>query len=390
MTTFSDYQINAMALAVCVAHNVNLILWGNPGHGKTSVITQTALNYGFHLEVIVANLEDPTGFGGTMIERDMVTYKAPPRFANDTVKKYNEEGKKTIIMYDEISTAPPATQAALLRVALERVAGELQMPLETRSIGTANPPSIAADGWELTPPTANRFTHITWALDAELVADAFIKGGFPNIQFPRMAKNIQRYYAHAKQIVGAFLLAHPQLLDTLDEKTFGMTSSNKKFTVDTYAFATPRSWEQASIIYGGILGMRLPDGSPIPDAVTRKLIYGTIGTQAGKAFMTYVKASKIQDAELVISGQEQMIQPDRIDIASVMLANLEYAYLSKQPTVDRWNNFGDALAALYKLGYGDTAHSFARRWYVKRPPNAMLSTQHAEHLMPIIRELERG
>ncbi len=62
------------------------------------------------------------------------------------------------LFLDELSTATP-TRAAL-RVVLERRVGSLQLPPGVRIVAAANPRASAADGWELSPPLANRFAHL--------------------------------------------------------------------------------------------------------------------------------------------------------------------------------------------------------------------------------------
>ena len=57
-------------------------------------------------------------------------------------------------------------QAALLRVVLERVVGDLELPADVAVVAAANPPEQAADGWDLSAPLANRFCHLEWIADA--------------------------------------------------------------------------------------------------------------------------------------------------------------------------------------------------------------------------------
>jgi MoxR-like ATPase len=83
--------------------------------------------------------------------------------------------KDGILFTDEVNTAPPSVQAALLRVCLDKVAGDCHLGDDTSVIAAANPPEQAADGWDLAPPLANRFCHINWELPAEVVRDGLSK-----------------------------------------------------------------------------------------------------------------------------------------------------------------------------------------------------------------------
>src|SRR6202042_2804518 len=98
---------------------------------------------------------------------------APPSWAVAVA-----EAGHGLVFFDEISTAPPAVQAALLRVVLERTVGDLTLPDAVSVVAAANPPERAADGWALSPPLANRFCHLDWPVDARTVADGFA-GGWP-------------------------------------------------------------------------------------------------------------------------------------------------------------------------------------------------------------------
>ena len=90
---------------------------------------------------------------------------APPDWAVRLVR-----AGRGLLFLDELSTAPPAVQAALLRVVLERRVGALQLPAgAVRIVAAANPRVGAADGWELSPPLANRFVHLYWMHDRDVV-----------------------------------------------------------------------------------------------------------------------------------------------------------------------------------------------------------------------------
>ena len=50
----------------------------------------------------------------------------------------------------------PAVRAALLRVVLERVVGDLELPNRAAIVAAANPPEQAAGGWDLSATISRR------------------------------------------------------------------------------------------------------------------------------------------------------------------------------------------------------------------------------------------
>src|SRR3984957_5272722 len=113
------------ALGVAVAARVPVLLWGAPGTGKTSVIRAMAEPVGCPCETVFPPTREPSDFAGLpVVVGDGVRF-APPAWA----RRLAEAGRGLLFL-DELSTAPPAVQAALLRVVLERVVGDLELPPE--------------------------------------------------------------------------------------------------------------------------------------------------------------------------------------------------------------------------------------------------------------------
>ncbi len=134
----------AEALGVAVAARVPVLLWGAPGTGKTSAIRAMAHAMDLPCETVIASIREPSDFAGLPIVVGDVVRFAPPAWA----RRLAEAGHGLLFL-DELSTAPPAVQAALLRVVLERAVGDLTLPDEVAVVAAANPPEQAADGWDL-------------------------------------------------------------------------------------------------------------------------------------------------------------------------------------------------------------------------------------------------
>jgi len=174
----ANYNDRCQALAVSIAANVPVILWGAPGVGKTSVIEQIAEHHGWRLETVIASISDPTDFKGMPREDAGRTVFSPPSWAIAI-----EQNGGGVVFLDEISTAPPSVQAALLRPVLSKVVGDLALPAATRFVAAANPPEIAADGWDLSAPLANRFVHLTWEVPAQIISDGLLYGFDPRVRY---------------------------------------------------------------------------------------------------------------------------------------------------------------------------------------------------------------
>src|SRR5690242_6107056 len=208
----SDIQLEA--LTVAVAADLPVLLWGEPGIGKTAALTQLSETLDLPLTTVIASVHEPSDFSGLpVVGEDPAAHGvplAPPDWAVRLVR-----AGRGLLFLDELSTAPPAVQAALLRLVLERRIGALRLPPGVRIVAAANPRSSAADGWELSPPLANRFVHLQWTHDHEVVVRG-LGGTWPRATLPRLSpEKLSEAVDFARRAVCGLLTARPKLVHQL-------------------------------------------------------------------------------------------------------------------------------------------------------------------------------
>lgn len=363
-----QHEDTCTALGVCLSANHPVILWGGPGEGKSSVIRQIAADLGLHLETVIASIREPSDFAGLPVVNpvDGTVHLAAPRWARTLVDR-----QAGVLFLDEISTAPPAVQAALLRVVLDRVVGDLAMPDDVRVVAAANPPGIAADGWDLAPPMANRFCHLTWRLPAETVRDGFTVG-WPAVRVPNPdPQACAAAFTTTRTLVAAFLGARPELVSRVPasaEESGG-------------AFPTPRSWETAAWLYA------VGQASGVNTHVLTLLLVGSVGESAANEFLTYIAHLDLPDPEDLLRDPDSLHVPsDRGDKVYAIAASVWQATAART-TPARWAACGRVLAKIADANHADIAYTMGTRWAAGRPEGGVLPPDVVITLGPIMTEL---
>jgi len=341
-----------VALGVAVAARVPVLLWGAPGTGKTSTIRAMAEAMDLPCETVIASIREPSDFAGLpVVVGDGVRF-APPTWA----RRLAEAGRGLLFL-DELSTAPPAVQAALLRVVLERVVGDLALPPEVAVVAAANPPEQAADGWDLSAPLANRLCHLSWDTEPLAIADG-LAGGWAAPQVPALPDGWQAEEQLARGLVAAFLHLRPALACAPPADA---TSAGR-------GWPSPRTWEMAARLWaaGGVAGAG--------DAARSALVRGAVGDGAGVEFLAWLTEMDLPDPEAVLADPGSFVLPERGDRAYAALAAVAAA-VAAQPTAERWTA-GWQVLGLVAADVPDVAAVAARVLARCRPPD--LTTMPAE------------
>ena len=312
--TGGSQDVTTEALGIAVAAGVPVLLWGAPGTGKTSAVRAMAEAAGLPCEIVIAAIREPSDFSGLPVVVDGVVRFAPPRWA----ERLSAAGDGVLFL-DEISTAPPAVQAALLRVVLERVVGDLALPDGIVVVAAANPPEQAADGWDLSAPLANRFCHLDWRVEPSAFAQG-VAGGWPAAQVPHLPPDWGSHRAVARGLVAAFISARPVL--TLDVPTDAARAGR--------GWPSPRTWEMAAVLWAAA------NAAGASAAARAALVTGTVGEAAGLELLTWESEMDLPDPEAVLADPDSFDLPERADRAYAVLSAVA-AVVAANPTIDRWN-----------------------------------------------------
>ncbi len=354
------------ALGIAVAARVPLVLWGAPGTGKTSAIRAMAEAAGWPCETVIASIREPSDFAGLPVvvgggnDTAQVSF-APPKWAWRLA-----EAGHGVLFFDEVSTAPPAVQAALLRVVLERTVGDLALPEAVSVVAAANPPEQAADGWDLSAPLANRFCHLDWSADARTLANGF-SSGWATPSPPELPAGWERRIAVARSWVAGFITARPALAVDVPAEAAGAGR----------AWPSPRTWDMVARLLAAVEAAR-------PGELTQSLLVrGAVGQGAGVEFLSWLVEADLPDPEAVLADPDVFELPARGDRAYAALASIAAAVAS-DPTPQRWEAgwvvFGNAGAAV-----PDVAAVAARTLARCRPPGAPIPPQVAA-FTPLLRD----
>lgn len=353
------------ALALAIAARLPVLLWGAPGTGKTTVVRAIAERAGVACETVIAAIREPSDFAGLPVVVGAggtagVDF-APPAWA----RRLASAGEG-ILFLDELSTAPPAVQAALLRVVLERTVGDLELPAGVAVVAAANPPEQAASGWELSAPLANRFCHLEWPVDGHAVA-AGLAAGWPVVPAPALPAGWEHRVPVARSWVGGFLRIRPMLALAVPEDPAGAGR----------AWPSPRSWDMAATL------LAVAEAADTDQLVTSLLVRGAVGSGPGVELLTWLVEADLPDPEEVLADPASFRLPERGDRAFAALSAVAAA-VAVDPTPERWRAgwvvFGRAADEAI-----DVAASACRPLVGCRPPGEPIPPE-VHRFAPILRD----
>ncbi|MGW7402862.1 AAA family ATPase [Streptomyces sp. NPDC054833] len=328
-----DSQLEALTLAV--AADLPVLLWGEPGIGKTAALTQLAEALDLPLTTVIASVHEPSDFSGLPIVGDDPAEQGVPMAPPDWAVRLVRAGRGLLFL-DELSTAPPAVQAALLRLVLERRIGALRLPPGVRIVAAANPRSSAADGWELSPPLANRFVHLQWTHDHEVVVRG-LGGTWPRATLPRLdPRRLPEAVDLARRAVCGLLSTRPALVHRLPSSE----------TRRGGAWPSPRSWDMTVCL----IAFATAAGSS--REVLSLLVRGTVGDGPGLELLACLDRMDLPDPEVLLADPAGAELPERGDRRQAALEGVVEA-VRNCPEKSRWDAAWALLVQALETGAAD-------------------------------------
>lgn len=272
-------QVRSIALRAARAKRP-LFIWGPPGIGKSELVE--AVTYtcdlggggkgkGNTLIDLRLALMEPTDIRGFPF-RDPVTNQMEWAQMGDLpTQEFADQYDTVVLFLDELNSAPPSVQAAAYQLVLNRRVGKYKLPDNVVIFAAGNRENDRGVTYRMPSPLANRFRHITMAVDfGDWLAWAIQKEVHPDVI---------GYLSYAKQDLFDF-----------DPKHAGA------------AFATPRSWNYVS-------EMLLTEGFDTADTSEQKAeVAGAVGDGMSAKFIEHRRVSaKLPRPEEILKGNVMML-----------------------------------------------------------------------------------
>ena len=281
-----------------------VFLWGPPGIGKSDIIASLAKQLGGHMIDMRLAQMDPTDLKGLPhICPDTRKMKFSPSSELPT-PEFAAKFPIVILFLDEMSSAPPSTQAVSYQLIQDRAIGEYKLPDNVVIVAAGNRVADKGVSYNMPSPLSNRFTHLEVRADYESWNDWAIE----NRQHP----DVVGYIGYSKDSLMKFDPRSP-----------------------SHAFSTPRSWSTVSK-YCYLEDISTPE--------LYDLVAGTVGDGMASAFMTHRSISTtLPNPTDILSGKVKTLDTTEISAMYSLIVTLCYELKdgltkhTKENNMDLWH-----------------------------------------------------
>ena len=342
-----------VAMQILLAAGVPVLLWGDPGTGKTHTIEAFARRCGWRTVSVIASIHDPTDFAGLPVRTDAGVVFEPPAWA----KRAAQLNATSLVFFDEVNTATPATQNALMRVVLEGRVGDLELGQGVRFAAAANPPAQNSAAWDLSAPLANRFAHLSWPVSFEDWKAGYL-GGWPDPEpldiDPAAVDPYSRELVRLLQ--ASFLATRPALVCEVPDNA-----------TPPRGWPSPRSWERLAEC------LAIADTVGVTDDVRLVVACALIGDGAAAEYLAYLRNLDLPDPADLLAHPARFGELQRSD---QQFAALDAVVAAAAADPKRWQDAFKVCIVAAGCGAPDVAASAAMRLADIKPAAARLPPGH--------------
>lgn len=289
-----------------------VVFWGLPSTAKSEGVDQAAIEASMLAETIYPGQRQPEDFAGVLVP---YAQGVVIECMLGAVRKLNSIGRGVIFL-DEINNASRATEGAMLGFIQKRIVADNPIAPGVRILAAANPPKWSANGFQMSPPTANRFCHLQIKcppLDKYInhLMDEYAKPIFDaRGTEDAIRANWGSVYGHEKAKLVGYLKSQPCSLHHEPEPDHPQSG---------FCWGSPRTWK---------MGIRMVATAKIlgyGEELQQLLLEGCVGEGLAFDYQTWVRQSNLPTPEEVINTGWSPDQR-RLDVAfAVLVSTTQYA-----------------------------------------------------------------
>lgn len=287
----ANFAIMTNMLRVAAVANKTVLMIGDPGVGKTSIVRAVAKEFGLPVGELLGSTLDPTDVGGLPVKHTdskgrATVERVPLKVIADACESPH------VLFLDELSSAPAAVQAAFLRLILDRVAGDAKLHPETIVLAACNPPEQTPGGFDLTAPLMGRMSVVRFRPSESEVIEYFRTLGDAESDDPKtraLAEEASLFAAVASVADGLLQIDLPKVAVN-----------------GGIPWASPRACETMLRMRAAATALGM---DPMDDAVFA-LMAGSIGERAATVYNGVIKMiTELPSVDEIIANPETALLP---------------------------------------------------------------------------------
>lgn len=291
---------------------IPVMFWGSPGIGKSDVARQIAKDRNMQLCDVRLSQMDPVDMRGVPFvdsyKFDGEEIQATKWAVADFFARLHE--RPTVVLFDEINSAPQATQASAYQFILDRSIGDFRLPDHTLILAAGNNIGDGAITNMMSTALRNRLAHVDIEVHLDDWATWAIKAGITT------------------EVLG-FIRFRPALLNEFDKKE---ARANK-------AFATPRGWQRVS---------RMLAGGKVPSNAEFGVFSAIVGEGSASELKGYLKHHRnLPDIDAILKNPTKVPVPEEPAVLYALATKL--GSVADEKNFEKITEYGYRMAPEFQV-----------------------------------------